>query len=227
MRTFNEKVKQFVENNFEKIVKIFFYSGKNARFPAFYPKSDFFIFFFFLPIRIANTIRKPAKTWFVWTFFIQSNPIRWFIFNKNAELCAVGWDCPTRRVNYIYSTHFSFVKHRLTAGVGVTGYLCHPSPTLRMISPPVARSATPPAPESTHANFVCAGPGVVRWALVRSRHGGVLPTIWAVALDHPALRAPLHRGELRPRRYWGSTPIRRKGVTRTATGRWALARPMQ
>ena len=216
MRTFNEKVKQFVENNFEKIVKIFFIQEKMPDFRRFIPNQIFLFFFFFLPIRIANTIRKPAKTWFVWTFFIQLNPIRWFIFNKNAELCAVGWDCPTRRVNHIYSTHFSFVKHRLPAGAKVTGYLCfHPLPGLRVISPhPPSCKARPPPPESTHANFVCAGPGVVRWVLVRSRHGGVLPTIWAVALDHPGTLAratPPQRGTLFRNGMRVSTPIRRKG----------------
>ena len=62
MRTFNEKVKQFVENNFEKIVKIFFIQEKMPDFRRFIPNQIFLFFFFFLPIRIANTIRKPAKT---------------------------------------------------------------------------------------------------------------------------------------------------------------------
>ena len=61
MRTFNEKVKQFVENNFEKIVKIFL-SRKKCQISGVLSQIRFFIFFFFLPIRIANTIRKPAKT---------------------------------------------------------------------------------------------------------------------------------------------------------------------
>ena len=61
MRTFNEKVKQFVENNFEKIVKIFL-SRKKCQISGVLSQIRFFYFFLFLPIRIANTIRKPAKT---------------------------------------------------------------------------------------------------------------------------------------------------------------------
>ena len=42
---------------------------------------------------------------------------------------------------------------------------------------------TPRPPQiTTHANFVCAGPGVGRWALARSRHGGTLPKLCAVGI---------------------------------------------
>ena len=51
-------------------------------------------------------------------------------------------------------------------------YSCHPLPRLRVTIPPVARDATPPPrPDSTHANFVCAGPGVGWWGL---NHPGTL-----------------------------------------------------
>ena len=70
--------------------------------------------------------------------------------------------------------------------------LCHPSPGLRVIDHPAT---------TTHENCIFAGPGVGRWALGRSRHGGVLPTIWAVGIRPPRrFAAPLRRGELTPRR---------------------------
>ena len=82
-------------------------------------------------------------------------------------MCAVGWDCPTRRVNYIYSTHFLFVKHRMTSGRGsywllVTRYSCF---TLRQgfgwqAPPPVARGAPPPARNPPTKNCIFAGPGI-------------------------------------------------------------------
>ena len=59
----------------------------------------------------------------------------------------------------------------------------------RIPTPPSRGARHPPPPESTHANFVCAGPGVGRWALACSRHGDMLPTIWA--MDN---RPPRRRG---------------------------------
>ena len=58
MRTFNEKVKQFVENNFEKIVKIFFIQEKMPDFRRFIPNQIFLFFSFF-----ANSHRQhDSKT---------------------------------------------------------------------------------------------------------------------------------------------------------------------
>ena len=58
MRTFNEKVKQFVENNFEKIVKIFFIQEKMPDFRQFIPNQIFLFFSFF-----ANSHRQhDSKT---------------------------------------------------------------------------------------------------------------------------------------------------------------------
>ena len=62
MRTFNEKVKQFVENNFEKIVKIFFIQEKMPDFRRFIPNQIFLFFSFFCqfasPTRFENR-QKP------------------------------------------------------------------------------------------------------------------------------------------------------------------------
>ena len=46
MRTFNEKVKQFVENNFEKIVKIFL-SRKKCQISGILSQIRFFYFFLY------------------------------------------------------------------------------------------------------------------------------------------------------------------------------------
>ena len=146
-------------------------------------------------------------------------------------MCAVGWDCPTRRVNYIYSTHFSFVKHRMTSGRGsywllVTRYSYF---TLRQgfgwqAPPPVARSATPPARNPPTQTMFARGLGAVGIHTTDAMNYYNSFHSWAVELNHPGptthencifagpgIVPPLHRGELRPRRYWGSTPIRRKG----------------
>ena len=62
MRTFNEKVKQFVENNFEKIVKIFFIQEKMPDFRRFIPNQIFLFFSLFCqfvsPTRFENR-QKP------------------------------------------------------------------------------------------------------------------------------------------------------------------------
>ena len=52
--------------------------------------------------------------------------------------------------------------------------------------PPSRGARHPPPPESTHANFVCAGPGVGRWALVCSRLRNKVPLCGGV----PRYRAP-------------------------------------
>ena len=52
----------------------------------------------------------------------------------------------------------------------VTCYSYYPTPRRALRAPP------PPPQITTHANFVCAGPGVGRWALVRFRRGTKFPS---------------------------------------------------
>ena len=97
----------------------------------------------------------------------------------------------------------------------------HPSPRLRVTSPTPRRAERDtPRPGSTHANYVCAGPGVGRWALACSRHGDMLPTIWAMdnrppRPNHPrkiafswgpVSRHPSIEGNFIPQRYEPSSP---------------------
>ena len=129
-------------------------------------------------------------------------------------MCAVGWDCPTRQVNYIYSTHFSFVKHRMTSGRGsywllVTRYSCF---TLRQgfgwqAPPPVARSATPPARIPPTQTMFARGLGAVGIGATDAINYCDSFHSWAVALDHPGTLAR-------------ATPPQRG--TRTATGTYQV-----
>ena len=61
--------------------------------------------------------------------------------------------------------------------------------------PPSRGARHPPPPESTHANFVCAGPGVVRWAFIRPMRRVImfLSTLvrWALVRSRLRNKVPL------------------------------------
>ncbi len=61
--------------------------------------------------------------------------------------------------------------------------------------PPSRGARHPPPPESTHANFVCAGPGVVRWAFIRPMRRVImfLSTLvrWALVCSRLRNKVPL------------------------------------
>ena len=128
-------------------------------------------------------------------------------------MCAVGWDCPTRRVNYIYSTHFSFVKHRITSGrkLLVTRNSLLVSPFARASGGkphPPSRGARHPPP-GIHPRKLCLRGARRRWALARSRHGDMLPTIWAMDNRPPRHAGACHpsaEGNFIPQRYEPSSP---------------------
>ena len=103
-------------------------------------------------------------------------------------------------------------KKRGESPVLVTGYSllvtrARPSPRLRVAGHPPSCKARHPPP-GIHPRDTSRG-ARGRWALARSRHGDMLPTIWAVGNrpprpNHPRklhfrgarYRAPLRRGEL-------------------------------
>ena len=138
-------------------------------------------------------------------------------------MCAVGWDCPTRQVNYIYSTHFSFVKHRMTSGCGSYWLLVTRVSSFAKASGgkphPPSRGARHPPP-GIHPRKLCLRGARGRWALACSRHGDMLPTIWAVGNrpprpNHPrkiafswgpVSRHPSIEGNFIPQRYEPSSP---------------------
>ena len=65
----------------------------------------------------------------------------------------------------------------------------HPSPRLRVASPPPSRGARHPPP-GFHPRKLCLRGAWGRWALARSRHGDMLPTIWAVGNRPPRPNHP-------------------------------------
>ena len=72
-----------------------------------------------------------------------------------------------------------------------------------MYSHPVALCATPPAHRTTHANYVCAGPGG------GGGHSGVVPfgNIVFYYCDHPGTTChPSAEGNFSPRRYVATFP---------------------